>query len=141
MSFLSQAKDLFRRGKSHSAKAPQPSRTATAGAARDDQDTSPVVPAAAGAAVIKTGLTPLVTEKGMTAQAKAQTAVFRVKDSATKHDIARAIQEQYHVQPLSIHTVTMRGKRRMRGRSVGFTSQWKKAYVKVADVQKLHITP
>jgi len=147
MSILSKTKDLFRRDKQEKKASAKSSRKTSAkasvgksaGAAGDEK--LPETTSKVKGAVLKTGLVPLVTEKGMTLQAKAQTAVFRVKDSASKHDIGRAIEEQYSVKPLSIHTVTMRGKRRMRGRNVGFTAGWKKAYVKVKDVQKLHVAP
>lgn len=86
-------------------------------------------------------MVPLSTEKGMAVAASSQTAVFRVKSGTTKGEIARAIQEQYGLKPLAIRTVHMQSKRRMRGRVVGATPRWKKAYVKVDDIQKLHITP
>lgn len=142
MSLLSKTKDLFRSSekKAGSAKKTQPSREASAGAARGEQEQQKTVSAVASAAAIRIGLTPLMTEKGM-GVAQHQMAVFRVRQGATKGEIARAIQEQYQVKPLKIRTVYMRGKRRMRGRTVGLTTQWKKAYVKVEDVQKLHVTP
>lgn len=150
MSLLSKTKDLFRGDKPHSAKASQPSRKASAGAARGkttekDKVTERGVESkekavTRGETATRIELTPLMTEKGM-GVAQHQMAVFRVRQGATKGEIARAIQEQYQVRPLSIRTVHMRGKRRMRGRTVGNTAQWKKAYVKVEDVEKLHITP
>lgn len=90
---------------------------------------------------IRIELMPLMTEKGMKAQAQAQTAVFSVWRGASKRDIARAVEEQYKVKPLAIRTVNVRGKIRRRGAVEGVTSAWKKAYVKVEDVQKLHGAP
>lgn len=85
----------------------------------------------------KIGLTPLMTEKGMRLSAQSQTAIFQVKREASKFDITRAIWEQYKIKPLAVRTVNMRGRIRRRGNVEGVTSQWKKAYVKVEDVQKL----
>lgn len=85
----------------------------------------------------KIGLTPLMTEKGMKVQAQSQTAIFQVKASASKFDVARAIFEQYKVRPLAVRTVNMRGKTRRRGNVEGKTSAWKKAYVQVKEVEKL----
>lgn len=85
----------------------------------------------------KIGLVPLMTEKGMKVQAQSQTAIFQVKANASKFDVARAIFEQHEVKPLAVRTVNMRGKIRRRGNVEGSTSAWKKAYVKVKDVEKL----
>lgn len=82
-----------------------------------------------------------MTEKGMKVQAQSQTAIFQVKAGASKFDVARAVFEQYKVKPLAVRTVHMRGKVRRRGNVEGSTSAWKKAYVKVEDVQKLSTTP
>lgn len=86
-------------------------------------------------------LLPLMTEKGIRAQTRAQTAIFHVPLTASKRDIARAVEIQYKVKPLSIRTTRVRGKIRRRAQSEGMTSNWKKAYVKVEDVQKLQVTP
>lgn len=145
MSLFSKTKDLFRRGEKpeasdKKAKKSPVQKTQRQAEARTEEKVS-AEPKALGKLATCIGLVPLMTEKGMYAQAQAQTAVFRVRRSATKGEIARAIHDQYNVKPIGIRTVYMRGKRRVRGRAVGMTPQWKKAYVKVEDVQKLHVTP
>lgn len=143
MSLLSRTKDLLNR---NAKKAPQKksgkSRVKAVKAEKPvSEATSAVSPTSNSKLAARIGLTPLVTEKGMQLQAQAQTAVFRVLKTASKHDIGRAIQEQYQVKPLSIRTVRMRGKLRIRGRAFGVTPAWKKAYVRVEDIQKLHANP
>jgi len=85
-------------------------------------------------------LMPLVTEKSVKGQFVNQ-VVFRVIRSASKGQIAQAIAEVYQVKPVRITTAVMKPKERRRGMSVGYTSKWKKAYVKVADVAALNILP
>ncbi len=85
-------------------------------------------------------LTPLVSEKGVDRQTLNQ-VVFRVSWAATKGQIAQAVTEQYGVRPIKVRTIRMHPKRRRRGRSEGFTTQWKKAYVSVADLKPFNVTP
>lgn len=99
------------------------------------------------------GLMPLLTEKSFEAQAATASggapskagaggsAAFRVKMSASKQEIARAVREQYGTKVLAVRTTRMRGKVRRRGMTYGATPRWKKAYVKVEDIQKLQVTP
>lgn len=77
----------------------------------------------------------LLTEKSLRAQ-EHDTVVFRVKPHMTKHQISAAIVEEYGVKPKAIRTARFQAKMRRRGRAIGFTSSWKKAYVKVDDVNK-----
>lgn len=138
MSLLSTTKSLFKRGKDKSKKA-------TAKAVKTTQpshkaSTSAEAPAdkPAGLSVAnRIGLMPLMTEKGMKLSAATQTAIFQVKRTATKREIAQGIWEQYKVKALDVRTTRMRGKIRRRTQSEGMTSAWKKAYVTVEDVQKL----
>ncbi len=126
MSLLSTTKSLF-------SKKSKTRRKETIAAASEEKK----APAKGFAASQKIELAPLMTEKGLRLQGKSQTAVFQVHVKATKREIAQAIWEQYKVKPLAVRTVHVRGKIRRRGQSAGFTSDWKKAYVKVKDVQKL----
>jgi large subunit ribosomal protein L23 len=73
-------------------------------------------------------LQPWVTEKGTDVQANS-TFVFRVRSEASKGQIAAAVREQYAVTPLRVRTLKAMPKTRRRGRTVGQTTHWKKAYV------------
>ena len=141
MSLLSKTKDLFRRNeKPHSANSARGKKAGTQQKSQKVTEPEKISVQVSDAAA-QIDLASLTTEKGMLLAAQTQTAVFWVRKSATKHQIARAVAAQYKVKPLAIRTVHMRPKRRIRGREVGFTSEWKKAYVKVDDIQKLHVTP
>lgn len=126
MSLLSTTKSLFR-------KKPKTDRKAKSEKAAPVPERLPKV----SDVLKRVQLKPLMTEKGLRQSGKLQTAIFQVYVKATKREIAQAIWEQYKVKPLAVRTVHMRGKIRRRAQSAGFTSDWKKAYVKVEDVGKL----
>jgi large subunit ribosomal protein L23 len=88
----------------------------------------------------RVGLTVMMTEKAVGQQLQ-QHVVFRVAPHATKSQIAQAVFEHYKVRPRSIRTSRVAGKRRTRGRTIGFTAAWKKAYVTVSDVKDLKLAP
>lgn len=72
---------------------------------------------------------PLVTEQG-THQAQSKGCYpFEVHSKANKTQIRHAVENIYNVKVESVHTANYRGKPRRRGRVMGRTSQWKKAYV------------
>ncbi len=76
-------------------------------------------------------LRPVVTEKAMGAQADGK-YTFRVALNASKPEIARAVEELFGVAVTGVHTMHVHGKVRRRGKSVGRTSDWKKAIVSLA---------
>lgn len=89
---------------------------------------------------LRIGLHPLVSEKSVKQQ-MSNKATFRVVAHATKQEIAAAVYEIYKVRARRIRTIAVSPKRRVRGRSVGFTRHWKKAYVTVDDIQALNVVP
>ena len=56
---------------------------------------------------------------------------FKVNKNATKVDIANAVEKLFEVKVLKVNTVTVKGKEKRVGRSVGKTSDWKKAIVTI----------
>lgn len=74
-------------------------------------------------------ISPLVTEKGTIVNEKANQVVFRVRPSADKHAIRRAVEELFKVTVVEVRTANFLGKERRRGRIAGRKSDWKKAYV------------
>ncbi len=56
---------------------------------------------------------------------------FKVNKNATKVDIARAVEKLFEVKVLKVNTMTVKGKEKRVGRSVGKTSDWKKAIVTI----------
>lgn len=144
MSFLSLTKKILGRNES---KAAQPSEKKPARAADVKKrkvpakaKTSRAIPKnqAGLEAAARIGLTLLVTEKSTRLAAENGVVVFRVGRNIRKGQVAQAVRERYGVEVQGIRTVRTRAKQRARGRTVGWTREWKKAYVKVDDVQKIH---
>lgn len=71
---------------------------------------------------------PIITEKTMRDMPNKK-YTFKVAKNAGKIEIAKAIEEIFKVKVEKINTLNVRGKLRRRGRTQGYTSEWKKAYV------------
>jgi large subunit ribosomal protein L23 len=80
---------------------------------------------------------PLITEKSVHQQNATNTYTFSVDKRANKTQIREAIESMFKVKVSSVRTCTIPGKRVRRGKHVGSTSPWKKAFITVADGQKL----
>jgi large subunit ribosomal protein L23 len=79
---------------------------------------------------------PLLTEKAVGEKAMFR-YVFKVHPEANKISIKHAIEKLFKVKVRDVNTSRVRSKRRIMGRSIGRTSQWKKAYITVAKGQKI----
>src|SRR5574344_1659108 len=73
---------------------------------------------------------PIVTEK-TNESVQAGKYTFRVNKKATKVDIKRAVEKLFNVKVEKVNTMTVKGKEKRVGRSVGMTSDWKKAIVTI----------
>ena len=80
---------------------------------------------------------PIVTEKGVTQKEAVGTLCFQVHREATKTDIKGAIETLFKVKVEDIRTATFEGKLRRRGRTSGYKSDWKKAFVRLKAGQKM----
>lgn len=80
---------------------------------------------------------PLVTEKGVTKKDNERTLVFQVHADANKTQIKAAVEKLFKVRVEEVRTATFEGKLRRRGRFAGYRPDWKKAYVKVEEGQKV----
>lgn len=78
---------------------------------------------------------PIITEKSM-AGLGMKKYTFEVAKSATKVDIARAVEELFGVKVSKVNTLNVRGHFRRQGRSDGYTSAWKKAVVTLTEDSK-----
>ncbi|MBQ2972697.1 MAG: 50S ribosomal protein L23 [Ruminococcus sp.] len=78
---------------------------------------------------------PIITEKSMLGIADKK-YTFEVAKSATKIDVARAVEELFKVKVAKVNTVHVRGQLRRQGRFEGYTRAWKKAYVTLAKDSK-----
>ena len=91
-------------------------------------------------AASRVDLHPIVTEKTIRVSGTSNTFAFRVRTTATKHEVIIAVLEKYGVKPASVRTLTASRKTRRRGRSVGTTSRWKKAYVTLPAGKTIDLT-
>lgn len=78
---------------------------------------------------------PIITEKAMIGISDNK-YTFEVAKSATKIDIARAVEELFKVKVAKVNTVHVRGQLRRQGRSEGYTRSWKKAFVTLTKDSK-----
>ena len=80
---------------------------------------------------------PRITEKSEAIRALEQTMCFRVHPDATKTDIKNAVRKIFKVKVAGVRTANYDGKMRRRGRFSGYRPNWKKAYVKLQDGEKM----
>ena len=80
---------------------------------------------------------PLVTEKTTLAREGARTVVFEVAPNATKIDIKRAVEKLLGTKVEGVRTAIGHGKFKRQGRFMGQRSDWKKAYVKLREGEKI----
>ena len=81
---------------------------------------------------------PLITEKN-TSLMEYNKYSFEVAREATKPQIKRAVEAIFEVSVLKVHTMNVRGKNRRRGREFGYTRDWKKAIVTLADGDRIDL--
>jgi large subunit ribosomal protein L23 len=80
---------------------------------------------------------PLVTEKGVEKKDNERTLCFEVALDANKTQVKAAVEKLFKVKVAEVRTATFEGKLRRRGRFAGYRPEWKKAYVKLKDGQKI----
>lgn len=80
---------------------------------------------------------PLVTEKTTILREDGRTIVFEVAASANKIEVRRAIEQLLGSKVASVRTSIAHGKVKRQGRFEGRRSDWKKAYVRLRDGEKL----
>ncbi|AHG76570.1 50S ribosomal protein L23 [Mannheimia varigena] len=80
---------------------------------------------------------PHISEKATNNAEKGNTIVFKVALDANKVEIANAVEQLFEVKVDSVRTVVVKGKTKRRGAKVGRRSDWKKAYVTLAEGQSL----
>lgn len=80
---------------------------------------------------------PVVTEKTTGLQEKTRTLCFKVHPEANKIDIKRAVESLFSVKVQSVRTIQVAGKLKRRGRTQGYASDWKKAYVTLKEGEKM----
>lgn len=83
---------------------------------------------------------PVITEKAAIATEQANQYVFRVAGSASKPEIKAAVESAFKVNVASVRVLNMKGKTKRTKTGLGRRSDWKKAYVKLADGQQIDYT-
>jgi large subunit ribosomal protein L23 len=80
---------------------------------------------------------PLITEKGMNVKETENTLVFEVAEKATKTEVKQAVETLFKVKVAAVRTSIVEGKERKRGKFAGYRPDWKKAYVKLKEGEKM----
>jgi large subunit ribosomal protein L23 len=80
---------------------------------------------------------PLVTEKTSILREDGKTIVFDVARDANKIDIKRAVEQLFGAKVASVRVALAHGKVKRQGRFAGRRPDWKKAYVRLRDGEKL----
>ena len=80
---------------------------------------------------------PLITEKTTILREDGRTIVFEVAADANKIEVKQAIEQLLGSKVESIRTAIVHGKVKRQGRFSGRRSDWKKAYVRLRDGEKM----
>ena len=76
---------------------------------------------------------PCLTEKAALMQEQAEKVVFKVHPKANKIEVKKAVEIMFNVKVKDVRTAKIHGKKKRVGKTVGFTSDWKKAYVTLSE--------
>jgi large subunit ribosomal protein L23 len=82
-------------------------------------------------------LGPIITEKGVEKKDNERTLAFKVAAGANKTQVKAAVEKLFRVKVEEVRTANFEGKLRRRGRFANYRSDWKKAYVRLKDGEKV----
>jgi large subunit ribosomal protein L23 len=82
-------------------------------------------------------LGPIITEKGVEKKDGERTLAFKVARDANKTQVKAAVEKLFRVKVEEVRTANFEGKLRRRGRFANYRSDWKKAYVRLKDGEKV----
>jgi large subunit ribosomal protein L23 len=80
---------------------------------------------------------PVITEKGTLVGELGNQVVFRVHPNASKIEIRHAVETLFKVKVVKVRTSRQLGKMRRVGRWAGRRPSWKKAYVTLAEGNRI----
>lgn len=83
-------------------------------------------------------IAPVITEKAAI-QAEANVYTFKVAAEANKIEIKKAIEEAFGVKVVKVNTANTKSKTKRVGRYTGKTKTYKKAYITLADGEKIEL--
>ena len=84
-------------------------------------------------------LAPHISEKTTQVGESASTHVFKVNTTATKLEIKQAVEELFEVKVAQVRVMNVKGKTKRFGQRIGKRSDWRKAYVKLAEGQDISL--
>ncbi|MBL6751198.1 MAG: 50S ribosomal protein L23 [Nevskia sp.] len=86
-------------------------------------------------------LAPVVSEKStrLSEMPLEKQYVFKVLRDSRKPEIKRAVELMFNVKVQDVRTLNVKGKTKRFGRSEGVRSDWKKAYVTLAEGQQIDL--
>ncbi len=83
--------------------------------------------------ITKVILGPVIAEKASRVAENNNQVVLKVLPDANKSEIKQAVETLFDVKVASVSTANVKGKVKRTGRIMGKRSDWKKAYVTLAD--------
>ena len=76
---------------------------------------------------------PLVSEKSTRVADQGRQMVFKVLPNASKPEIRKAVEKMFDVTVTGVRVMNVKGKIKRFGQTIGRRSDWKKAYVTLAE--------
>lgn len=83
--------------------------------------------------LMKILLSPHISEKTTSVGDSANQYVFKVMPDATKPEVRKAVEKMFNVKVTGVQIANVKGKRKRFSQTEGRRSDWKKAYVRLAD--------
>ena len=87
--------------------------------------------------IYKVILGPVVSEKSAIVADVSNQVVFKVLPTANKAEIRAAVEKLFSVSVVNVQTVNVKGKTKRTRFGLGRRSDWKKAYVRLAEGQEI----
>lgn len=84
-------------------------------------------------------LGPVVSEKAALLTETSNQVVFKVALNAAKPEIKAAVEQLFEVKVVDVRTAVQKGKTKRTKHGIGKRSDWKKAYVRLAEGQDLDL--
>ena len=84
-------------------------------------------------------LGPHISEKSTAVADEKHQVVFKVRRDATKREIRKAVELLFEVEVGNVTVVNISGKIKQRGSNRSRKSDWKKAYVRLAEGQSIEV--
>jgi len=91
--------------------------------------------------IFKVLVAPVVSEKASIVADQGNQVVFKVARDANKREVKAAVQQLFGVQVEDVRVVNVKGKVKRTRHGIGRQSDWKKAYVRLAQGQEIDFAP